>query len=930
MTAAGTGTVQQVTVEAVRGGLRRALEKEELRAGKGWLPSQARAVALRAEPVWNGPGEVTAEHHGRPVRARVAAAPTVLAVLAELSRPANTDYLVLLTPCTEGDLGPSLLGRLLCHEVFTVNSWELLADELGLRMLDPRLHSREWAWLAEALHDIGATAEKRRGAAVLKLDDAVRRVAAVRFGREAGERIDAAALLDWTRRPDLTTRFTELAQDERRGLRAHLEREVGPVARVVFRMLDKGQVHDALPAGLVLRELLAADDAGHPGARDARIRAEERFVGSPPLRPETLSRFAENSESALLRMMDGQEYDAAVQAGDRAEETLTELGAEEVAADSRVLNTGLQARLAALGNQISAAIPKGMPDPRPKDLVPVEDAFAHLREHRRFDEESQPIADAFAAVRLLRWLASDPREPRTVLEGVAAHIADTAWADRAASLVWASRTEIAALNTAYTDLYARARDRRAELDKAFATRVAAWTEVSAHTDTLLLAENILHRVARPLAAKRAPLIVLLDGMSAEVAVQLGAEIADGARFTEIVRPEKGREGALATLPSITTCSRTSLLSGRLTTGGQSEERAGFAALWRKQEWGPRRGDLLYQRDLETGAGEPLPETVYEAIGDTERAVAVVINIVDDALTDGREADEVSWRIEQVGKLGALLDAAARAGRPVILTSDHGHVWDRNENEKIGKGEAARYRTGEPGARELLVTGDRVLAGGGQIVVPWDERVRYTSRKEGYHGGISTAEMVIPVLVFVPDPALKPDGWTVLRPAQHEPAWWNQPLTVQARVGKTGPARTGPVRKARKNIPTQDTALFDAQEASASPPEEREAGARTLGARVAASPVFKVSLSQVPRAPTPEEVAAVIDALDRAGGGHPKLPVGHVAAVVGKEPYRAVRFLKIVAKVLNVEMFPVLTLTDAQRTVELNIGLLKEQFLPGEK
>ena len=30
-----------------------------------------------------------------------------------------------------------------------------------------------------------------------------------------------------------------------------------------------------------------------------------------------------------------------------------------------------------------------------------------------------------------------------------------------------------------------------------------------------------------------------------------------------------------------------------------------------------------------------------------------------------------------------------------------------------------------------------------------EDIRYTDRKEGYHGGFSAAEMVIPVLVFLP-------------------------------------------------------------------------------------------------------------------------------------------------------------------------------------
>ena len=914
MTAPAT-TAPPVTVDAVRGALRRALARQERRAERGHASAAARAVALRAAPEWSGPDEITVEHRGRTVRARVAPAPTVLAVLAELGRPRDAEYLVLLTPCTTRDLGDSLLSRIVGHEVTAVNSWELLADEFGLRMLDPRLHSRELAWLANALYDVGTGAEWRRGTTVLKLDDALHRVAAVRFGHHAADRLDAAALLDWTRDPVRVTRFTTLPAEERDGLRRALEEHVGAVARVVFRLLDRQQVYDALPVGLVLRELLDADTAGLPGMAEARIRVEERFLGAPPPSVDDLRRFADSCEAALLRLMDGAEHDAAIGASARAEEILAAVGADAAAENSRVLATGLQARLAALGAQISLLVRPDAPDPDPHDLAPVEEAFARIRDHRRCDPTAPEFAGALNAVRLLRWLASDQPPRNTVADGVAAHLADTAWVDRAASTLHTTHTDSPALGAAYRQLYARVRDRRAAVDETFARRVAAWTEVSSHTDHLLLAENLLHRVALPVAKKRAPLIVVLDGMSAEVAVQLAEEITADGQLFEAARSERGREGALATLPSITTCSRTSLLCGALTTGGQSEERAGFAALWRQASWGGRPSTLLYQRDLAAGAGDRLPTDVYEAVGDTERVVAVVLNIVDDSLAKGRESDTAAWRTSRIGKLPALLDAAKRAGRPVILTSDHGHVWDRDENRRTGDGEAARYRTGTPGDRELLVTGDRVLAGGGSIVVPWDERIRYTSRRAGYHGGISTAEMVIPVLVFVPDRSLVPEGWTPLRPTQHEPAWWNRELAAPTRHAPAGPPRPA-ARKGRPQA-VQDDALFAPEEA-----------VRTLGRRVVASSVFTEIHGQVPRSPAKEEIAAVIDTLAAVGGDRPRLPVERVAKEAGKEPFRAVRFLKMVAKVLNVEMFPVLVLTDADRAVELNIPLLKEQFPEG--
>ena len=83
---------------------------------------------------------------------------------------------------------------------------------------------------------------------------------------------------------------------------------------------------------------------------------------------------------------------------------------------------------------------------------------------------------------------------------------------------------------------------------------------------------------------------------------------------------------------------------------------------------------------------------------------------------------------------------------MILTSDHGHVLDQPDGIRPAAAEAARYREGSLGPGEVPVSGPRVLAGGGTVVLPWDERIRYTARKAGYHGGASLAEIVVPALV----------------------------------------------------------------------------------------------------------------------------------------------------------------------------------------
>src|SRR5699024_901622 len=195
------------------------------------------------------------------------------------------------------------------------------------------------------------------------------------------------------------------------------------------------------------------------------------------------------------------------------------------------------------------------------------------------------------AVRLLRRLALSTADrplgadtPTTTHGWIQTHVQQTGWVDRAASALWHHRGEVPAFDQALGVLYERVRAWRAEVDAQFATAVNRWNSGHSPTDPQLRAENLLGKVALPLAQDQAPLIVVLDGMSVEVAVQLAEDIQANGRLIEIGRSGKngssaGREGALATVPSTTTCSRASLLTGSLTVGKQDTERSGFAALW---------------------------------------------------------------------------------------------------------------------------------------------------------------------------------------------------------------------------------------------------------------------------------------------------------------------------------------------------------------
>jgi len=909
----------------VESALKQALKWAAARREKhGPADGNQRLLLLRAAPQWRGPATVTVDAGSGPVTADVRGCGTVLAVLDAVSEPrANGTYLVVLTPCDDRELGSSVLASALGGEVRPVHRWDLIADAFDARRLDPRLTGREYRWLAEALLDAQPSGGWRRiTSTVLQFDTALSRLASVRLGRGEDERIDAAALLDWSRDETRVAWFVALRQDEQDGLAGWLEESAGPVAEIVFRLLRAGQVTDAIPFGLAAAELWGAGAGSHQAVLAARVRAEERFLGRQAPGEATLRAFGEAAESLTLRWSENGHADDAQAMCDRAEQILRELGVADLPGDSKVLDAGLDARITALADLIATALPA----PRPADLTAAEAALGRLHEHRRSGARAAEVEAGVAAVRLARWLATADAAPATVAEGALRQVRCWAWADRALALIkTADTTRTPRVRAAYAALYEAVREQRAGLDQAFAQRLASWSPVAGPTGDLLLAENLLERIARPLAERRAPLIIVLDGMSAAVACELAEEITASRIWTEAGRHPDGREGALAVLPSATTFSRTSLLCGQLRAGSQPEERAGFAAFWRG-----RKSALFHKAGLAAGPGAVLNEDVQAVIGDAGTVVGVVLNTIDDALRDGREGSTPVWRLDDITYLRELLAAAAGAGRPVILTSDHGHILDQGEGIHPVQSDSARYRQGQPGDGEVLLSGPRVLSAGGTAVLPWDERIRYAPRKAGYHGGASLAEVIIPVLAFVPAGSPCPKGWTLYdNPVLHEPAWWN-PDAASGRPDAASQAAAMPAgqasraRKPARRPPVQEDALFSASEVGAG--EARSgagAGQVTLGARVVASERFAAQRAFVRKAPADAAVAAIIDGLSAAGG---KLPVTSVAGLAGQAPFRMAGYLAQLGRLLNVDGYPVIGDADGGRTVELNAALLTEQFL----
>jgi len=928
----------------VLGELRRALSS-------GHRNQAGTVLLLRAAPEWRDDDRFDVSVPGRaePIPVAVAACPTVLAVLDALAEPREPDrYLVVLTPLETDEVGESVRARGIRDEVRPINRWDLVQDAFGARQLDPALtSSSRYRWVAEALLDAQpANGWRRLAGTMLTRATALNRLAAVRLGIESvadESGVDGAALLEWTTDPAAVASFLALRDAEREGIVTWLKETAGAVAQAVFAMTDAGKISDAVPFGLVTVALYRHDDT-----QTARIRAEERYLAGVPLDedPEKalkiLQAFGEAAESLVTRWADNGHAPLAAAMCERAERILADLGGSAAAGESKVLEAGLDVRLAALAEALSAAL-SSLPGAAVSALATVETALDRVIKHGRRKERDAEVEAAQAAVRLVRWLAAPEEQPTTLADGALRMLRVWAWADRCLEVIYrADTSRVPRLAGVYSSLWERARKVRAGLDEAFARKLAAWTQGSVDPDGLLLVENLLDRIARPIAEQRLPVIIVLDGMSAAVASELAEEVVQGGLWMEAGRRDDGREPVLATVPSITAISRTSLLTGKLGSGGQPQERAGFTDFW-----GRRKSRLFHKADLLPAAGQSLAAVVRDTISDPDVVVAVVLNTIDDSLAKEKPGGFAHWDVDDVTYLRAIVNEARRASRPVILTADHGHVLSRPDADSAQAAgpplsESARYRSGTPGHGEIAVRGPRVLNAegkpGGDLVAAVDESIRYTAKKGGYHGGASPAEIVVPVITLLPSASLLPPGWSSYDAGGHAPAWWAAPAgRVSLRSADQEPAAppkpaTGKGKKRPPVIADDPDALFGVSEVAPGlvPPEEpappvpaTAVRTTTTGAKVAASPRMASQRQFVRRAPGDASIAALIDALLQAGG---RLTVSEAAVAIGEPPVRMSGYLAQATRLLNVDSYPVLQLKDVGKTVALSEQLLEQQFL----
>lgn len=915
-----------MTVEApVAGEVTNAVVRSLIdRAGE--RPERGRIIGIRATP--DPAAQRTFEHRGETVQ--VVPCVSALAVRAALLDRADNEWLIILTDRSEEDLGAGILAHFASYHLKTPDPWDAIKQRFGATSLDRVLAARyRRTGIAAGLLRISPEGGwPAAPAGALSADHAFGSVARERLGLDATT-VDALSVLAWAAHGEAAARIADLRVDAGHELTdavlEWLAGRCGEAEAPVRQLFASGAAAETLPLGLALSVLTGLPAAASPEERGqaqlALARLDHRWTGSAlSVSPASLAALGVAAGTVVrLLLSDNRTWRVGRRAADSADQMLRGLQAESLAASSDVLPSGFDRRFRLLADAL-----RSVPDAAA--MRKVEDRWAECGRHALFDpprdDERDPRVVPFrAAVRLARWLA----EAETPVPDLAAmarrQAAVDAWVDSAYNDA-ASGVLDPSLGESLEHVLGLVEARRRSHDREFAAALALSTSredgvakgfLSGEGDRVRLLERVLPDVVVPLAHQRQTLLVVLDGMSTGTATELIQDVLDDrAGWHEILPKGQARRGAaLAVLPTLTEFSRTSLLCGRLTAGGQAEENTGFPAAASGITTA-----LHHKKPLDTSRlGYSLLDEIYQDITGQaklsgkayKQLVGCVLNTIDDAL-DRTDPGGTTWTQDAVKHLRELLTAAMAAERAVVLTADHGHIVERRRGSmrKYSEISSARSRSAaEPaGEDEVLVEGTRVLAHGGRAVLAVDETLRYGPLKAGYHGGAAPAEAVVPVAVLVPAGVELPKGWE-LAPVQ-EPVWWRAAATLP--VPSAAPV-------GRPSAGTAAPSLFDDL-------EEAEPAESGLGAAVIASSTYKAQAKLAGRVAIPDTaIALLVDALASASGSRLQ---SATAAVVLQMPASRIRgAVATIQRLLNVEGYAVLRTEGTE--LLLDVPLLREQF-----
>lgn len=835
--------------------------------------------------------------------------------------PAAGPPLVVLTDLPKAELGKDLLARFACRRVFSIDLWQLVKERFRATNVDPRL-VKQYAWAARALLE----AEPESGyrpvpSGFLDAETAWRHLFKTIVDNNRGE-LDPETLLLWALDDTPAEKLDALPGAVRTGLPDAVEASAGRAARIIFECAPR-LGRRTVSVGLVTRVLFAPDAKGDERAAKARGKLES-LLRLDDLDTDLARIWTDAAERVMKRRLasrrpeSGEAVNAVLVDADAL---VRELGAADLAWRSTMLRASLDQRLAVFARELVAFLESGALE------IPgaLKAAAANVLGHALSVEKRKIGVDM--AMQLAGWLAArrgshGKMGPRSFVEAARKYQLEGGFVDWARYRLWDGDSS-QPLAEAYARLARLADEARHEENREFGKFLAGWSSSGSHDRGVAGVEQVLDRWITPLARVHPVLFLVIDAMSMPVFRELERDLVWRGWVEVVTEEAPERATVIAALPTVTEVSRTSLLCGTIMSGKASKEKDGFSghAGLRAACVSSAQPVLFHKGDLrEAGAAGLSPEVVKAVADPGRRVVGVVINAVDDHLARGDQV-RVPWTAQYIWPLEELLDIGRANGRIVVLASDHGHVLERDTVFRDVAG-AERWRPADsaPEKDEVLLQGPRVAAKGRRLLAPWSERVRFGMKKNGYHGGATLQEVVLPFGVFaLPDVAGQLAGWREVAPAN--PGWWQWQVETVAASEPEGQAKAleGKLSAPAPRQPLKGETGDLLAHIEPHPPRS----AAIWIDRLFESKLFSEQRKQAARtALSDARIRTILDELDKRGG---KLTAAALAEQLEMPQFRVGGVVSALRRILNVEGYDVLSFDDSSETIVLNRELLATQF-----
>ncbi|MBT4823515.1 MAG: BREX-2 system phosphatase PglZ [Lentisphaerae bacterium] len=805
---------------------------------------------------------------------------------------------VVITSLDDPDLGEDLRLRFHKRSLRKLNAWDNVMAIHEAYRVDPRV--RKHRWIAEELLEASSSGETPPAPNGMMSADFVWGILLDSLiGLKQGAP-DTVELLEWAHRDESRLRLRELDGEQYLAVRDWLTLPAGPLAGPILHALREADT-SPLVLGLICEVIYSCENRGNSKLGKAEIRLEN-FSDWQNLDRGLAQKWGAAAVGVVEKLTKARETDTVAAVFGQVDDVMANMEIEAHADRSTVLPAGFERRLVNVSNTLLTWIDE--PEMPPE----LPDRLALLRQHRQAQLEAHRVDRAEMATRLVRYLHRAEHDTYDAfLNGVESYRDSGGYVDWARTVLYhgEGNNKVGQVYGRILEAVAAARHQQ---NRSFAEHLAQLTKQDAAAPSgVIFVEDIVDRVIAKVGVP--VVVVVLDGMSHAVFYELMDSFGAGWSLYD---DDNGRFSltGVATIPSRTSVSRGSLLSGHLTeTRGAGEKKSFSSAL---KVAGQEMPAVFHKADLTTSGGAALSKPVMDAMVSDARIVCAVVNAIDDDLDKGDQVVK-QWNLQTLSLLDMILAAASDSGRCVLLASDHGHVLDRGSNMLDGgedAGERNRLPNGPLNDGEVLVEGRRVLRGEGRLVVPWDEGIRYRKKKNGYHGGITPQEMLVPLALLAREPKA---GWgdRVLT----KPSWWEaEGQAVKATVThskKSTPKDLKPLA----NLPlfVQSPKAVESEEVVSLPWVE---------ALLKNSLYLSQKKTYSRMAPADEKVALFLEVLSARGG---KCLRPALAESLKMPMFRVQGFISAVQRLLNVDGYFSISFDAISETVSLNMEILTTQF-----